>query len=155
MSTFHLRLCCISPPWRWGSESKQLRRQRVETDRVGSGQSVIELRVTSAVAHVKIISGSWCLNHLVETQLSQPAADVSSPPALWCEQERLESRGAGGGEVSFSASLWLRWLLIAGGTMRIDSHCDSPISHLTAEQHSKSTLTKFPVFWLELGFAQF
>lgn len=52
---------------------------------------MIKLRVTSVVAHLKIISGSWCLNHLVEPQLSQPAADVSSPPALWCEQV-----GAGG-----------------------------------------------------------
>lgn len=68
---------------------------------VGSGKSVIELRVTSAVAHLKIISGSWCLNHLVETHLSQPAADVSLPPALWCEQERVESEGVGGGGVSF------------------------------------------------------
>lgn len=56
-----------------------------------------ELRVTSAVAHLKIISGSWCLNHFVETQLSEPAADVSSPPALWCEKERVESGGEGGG----------------------------------------------------------
>lgn len=117
-------------------------------DRVGSGKSVIELRVTSAVAHLKIISGSWCLNHLVETQLSQPAADVSSPPALWCEQERVESRGVGGGGVSFSASLWLT--VIAGGTVRLDSDCDASISRRTVEQHSTSTLTKFSLSLLEL-----
>lgn len=71
---------------------------------------MIKLRLTSIVAHLKIISGSWCLNHLVKPRLSQPAADVSSPPALWCEQEEVQRGGwgpgglqrVGGAEVSFS-----------------------------------------------------